>query len=236
MFKTIKAMPALPKIILGSLLLLGLYGLTHRRHVQSSDFENGHVVASSDDLNPHGARPRATDEAELAQQYLARFKSQQAQVQARAKDCMEQMQQATNQMAIAAMNGQMMNARPACEASMPQWTAQEAYLETVIYQLQTGDVHSTMQQITGVQVGQSNSRSYDRSSGAGDDGGIGAVENYDRQAIRGTSLYDEEDGTQHELPTESYYFRDRASGHIISSSLPDPPNDGRDYEALTPQQ
>jgi hypothetical protein len=236
MFKAIKAMPILPKFLLASLLLLGLHGLTHRRHAQPSDYESGHVIASSDNLNPHGARPRATDEAELAQQYLARFKSQQTQLQARAKDCMAQMQQATNQMAIAAMNGQMMSARPACEQYMPQWTAQEAYLETVIYQLQTGDVHSTMHQITGVQVRQSNAPSYDRPSGDANDGGIGAVENYDRQAVRGTSLYDEEDGTEHELPTEPYYFRNRVSGQIVSSNLPDAPNDGHDYEALTPQQ
>lgn len=57
MFKAFKTMPTLPKILLGSLFLLGLYGLTHR-HSQPSDSANGHVVAASENLSPHGARPR----------------------------------------------------------------------------------------------------------------------------------------------------------------------------------
>jgi hypothetical protein len=57
MFKAFKTMPTLPRILLGSLILLGLYGLTHRRS-QPNDNANRHVVAASEDLNPHGARPR----------------------------------------------------------------------------------------------------------------------------------------------------------------------------------
>jgi hypothetical protein len=247
MFATLKALPILPKIILGSLLVLGIYGLTHRHHPAPHDF-NGPVEpeeATGDDAHathpshthPAHAQLTADNEAEMAQQYLSRFKQQQVQVQGRAQACMAQMQQATNQMAQAAMNGQMYSARPACEQEMAQLTAQEAYLETVIYQLQTGDVHATMQQITGVQIGSnSNAPSYYRPSGPGNDGGLSAVENYDRQGVRGTSLYNEEDGAQHELPTAPYYFRDRETGQFVSSQQSTPPNDGHDYDPLTARQ
>ena len=63
-----------------------------------------------------------------------------------------------------------------------------------------------------------------------------AVEGYARRAFRGTSIYSEEDGTQHELPTQPYYFRDRSDGRIVSSNIPDTPNDGRDYDPLTAQE
>lgn len=240
MYKALKDMPALPKIFLGCLLLLVIYALGHRRQPHPTAFEDSpdEPVSTQGDNRPahRPAASHSTSEAEQAREYLAHFKQQQAQVQARAQECMAEMQQASNQMAAAAMNGQMMSGQPACEAQMPALTAQEAYLETVIYQLQTGDVHSTMQQITGVQVGQTSAPSYYRPSGPGNDGGIGAVENYDRQAIRGTSIYHEEDGTEHELQTEPYYFRNRETGQFVPSNQPDPPNDGQDYEPLSPQQ
>jgi hypothetical protein len=57
-----------------------------------------------------------------------------------------------------------------------------------------------------------------------------------RRVFQGTSIYDEEDGTQHELPTQLYYFRDRSDGRIVSSNIPDPPNDGRDYDPLAAEE
>ena len=63
-----------------------------------------------------------------------------------------------------------------------------------------------------------------------------AVKTFDRRAAHGMSIYREENGTQHELPTQPYYFRDRSSGRIVSSNIPDPPNDGRDYDPLTAQE
>jgi hypothetical protein len=69
-----------------------------------------------------------------------------------------------------------------------------------------------------------------------DDDGTEAVENATRQGIRGTSLYTDETGETHELPTRNYYFRDRSTGQMIGSDQPYAPNNGRDYEKLTPQQ
>ncbi len=242
MFKAFKALPLLPKVLIGFVLLMGVYGLSHRRHAQpfgdsgSMDDQGPGERGEYPSPNMRGVAQRPSgDEAEQASEYLERFKNEQAQVQAQTQACMAQMQQATNQMASAAMNGQMMNNRPACEQAMPQLVAQEAYLETEIYRLQSGDKHSTLQQITGVQTGPSGNGYY-RPSGPGNDGGIGAVDKYDRQAIRGTSLYSDENGEQHELQTAPYYYRDRSSGQMVPSNQPQPPNDGRDYETLTPQE
>jgi hypothetical protein len=141
---------------------------------------------------------------------------------------------ATNRMRDAAIQGQFYNSRPQCEQSMPQWIAQESYLETEIYRIQTGDHSSSVCQVTGIQGEACNTGAGASSRGSSDDG-TGAVENWDRQAIRGTSIYTDEDGEQHELPTEPYYFRDRSTGKYIGSTSPNPPNDGRDYEVLTGQ-
>ena len=246
--QTLKAMPIVPKVLLGSLVLMVIYGLGHHRYpshqsrFDQSDpgrYESAQSAAYGSQGREGSIESRETAEAEQAKQYLAQFQAQQSQLLARANACMAQMRQASNEMAMAAMNGQMMNAQPPCEQYMPQWTAQEAYLETEIYRLQSGDRHSPLQQITGVQVGQpgeSGASSYYHSSGPGNDGGIGAVERYDRQAIRGTSLYNEPDGTEHELPTEPYYYRNQNSGQIVASTQPNPPNDGSPYDPLTPQE
>jgi hypothetical protein len=131
---------------------------------------------------------------------------------------------------MAAANGMMVNNRPPCEQYMPQWTAQEAYLETEIYRLQTGDTRTSLRDITGIQAG---SRASSPSAyGSPRRDGTDAVDNWDRQAIRGNSLYTDENGRQQELPTRNYHFRDRASGQIIGSDQPYAPNDGRDYEQL----
>ena len=61
----------------------------------------------------------------------------------------------------------------------------------------------------------------------------GRMERIDRKPARGMSFYSEENGTLYELPTRQYYFHDRNSGRIVSSNIPDPPNDGRDYDPLT---
>lgn len=245
MWSTLKAIPVLPKILLGSLLLLVVFGLTHRHHYQSESYNfeqytpaTAHPTAYHSQGAPGSTTESGSSEAELASQYLAYFKAQDAELYSKAQACMEQSNQAAYQTNMAMMQGQMVNNQPACVQNMAQWTAQKAYLETVIYQLQV-DPHATMAQITGIPLGQSSSSeapSYYRPSGSDNDGGIGAVERYSRQSIRGNSLYNEPDGTQHELPTEPYYYRNQNSGQIIPSNQPNPPNDGRPYEQLTPQE
>lgn len=245
MLAKLKAIPVFPSIVIGLVVLLGFYGLSHRQRPSTADYTREQFGPVSQDQAEDRqqtagalAEQRPTD-AELAQQYLAKFKERQGQVQARAKACIEQMQQTANGMAIGAMNGQMPGGGPPCEQYMPQLTAQEAYIETVIYQLQTGDVHSTLQQITGVQVGGqsgSGAASYYRPTSPENDGGIGAVDRYDRQAVRGNSLYTSEDGSERELPTEQYYYRNQNTGQIVPSNQSSAPNDGNTYEQLTPEE
>jgi hypothetical protein len=239
MFAALKAIPVVPKIVLGSLLFLAVYGLSHRHHAQPVDSSYGRYAQVSDESAGYREPARSgASEADQTQQALAYYQAQQAQVQAQVAECVQQSNQAQARMAMAAAYGQMPVPVP-CSAYMAQWTAQEAMLETEIYRLQTGDNRTGMREIVGIpapQYGGSSTPSYYRPSSEANDGGIGAVERADRQAIRGTSIYAEEDGTEHELPTQPYYFRDRVSGEFISSNLPNPPNNGRTYDPVTAQE
>jgi hypothetical protein len=225
MWTTLKTMPIVPKFLIALLLAGGLYTAAHSQRGGSAGFAS---IADAGYKTNSGAVDQSAA--------LAQFQSQQAQLMAQVNQCEAQMTEATNRMRQAAIQGGFDNARPQCEQNMPQWIAQESYLETEIYRIQTGDHSSSVCQVTGVQ-GQACNPSAGTSSGsrASSDDGTGAVENWDRQAIRGNSLYTDEEGEQHELPTQPYYFRDRSSGQYIGSASPNPPNDGRDYEVLTGQ-
>jgi len=229
MWSKFKALPVVPKVLIIVLVLGTLYivgkGSQHRPYSGSmpyaSDVDGDFRQASSESRSGGSAN----------QQALAQFQAEQAQLQGQVAQCEQQMTAATNQQAAAAMNGQFYNRRPACEAQMPAYIARESYLETEIYRLQTGDTHSSMTDITGVQVGR---RGDTPSYRGGSSDGTGAVEDWDRGAIRGNSMYQDEDGQQHELATQDYYYRDRSSGQIIGSNQSEPPNDGRDYERFQP--
>jgi hypothetical protein len=242
MWKTIQAMPVLLKVfmvllVLGSVVTLARLNHRRARVYRPVDFrdagERGGDGSSDAPAGREQGRapgPSRHDVSDEAGQQLATFKAQQAQLMAKVYQCERQMTQATNEMGAAAMRGQMVNNRPPCEQYMPQWTAQEAYLETEIYRIQTGDRTTSLRTITGIQ-GDSGSTSRP-SRGPDSDDGTRAVEDWDRGAIRGTSIYTDGDGGRHELPTRPYYFRDRASGQIIGSDQSSAPNDGRDYEQL----
>ena len=226
MWSTLKAMPVVPKILIALLLVGGFYSAAHSQR-------SGYARSSS--ISEASYRTASGSGAGDQSAALAQFQSQQAQLLAQVRECQAQMTVATNRMRDAAIQGQFYNYRPQCEQSMPQWIAQESYLETEIYRIQTGDHSSSVCQVTGIQGEACNTGSgASRSNGSSDDG-TGAVENWDRQAIRGNSIYTDEDGEEHELPTEPYYFRDRSTGKYIGSISPNPPNDGRDYEVLTGQ-
>jgi|SRR5579859_574737 len=231
MWATLKAIPLVPKILIGCLALGVAYKVSapsHHRYAESHYSPVGYQGQSDGEGTSSGA-------GDVSARALAQFRAQQSQLMARVYQCEAQMNQATQQMAQAAANGVMVDNRPACEQYMPQWTAQEAYLETEIYRIQTGDRRSSVREITGVTGPTSSSSS---SSGRSSSDGTDAVDNWDREAIRGNSLYTDENGEEHELPTRSYYFRDRVSGQIVGSDQPYAPNDGRDYEQLSyrPQQ
>lgn len=226
MWKFIKQMPLVPKIIL-AILILGVVGklTTLGDHARHSGFE---PVA----FNTTGPEASAANDSDR-RRLLAQYQAQQAQLVSQMQRCQQEMNRVTQQMQQAAISGSgMMPPPPPCEQNMPAWISQEALMETEIYRLQTGDNKSTVREVTGIPSNSGSSSS--RSSSSGSNDGTSAVEDWDRGAIRGTSRYTDEDGKEYELKTESYYYRDRNSGEIIGSERPDPPNDGRDYEQLQP--
>jgi len=228
MWQKLKALPPIAKVVIGLFVIAVLYGAARRPPNPTHNY--GEYPPTPRPGEEHASQ--GSDDDQKAQ-LLARYQAQHAQLVAMAQQCQVQMQEAMNQQAAAAMNGQMYTGRPACEQQMPQLVSQMALLETEIYRLQTGDTHSSVREIT--HIAAPDLRSSPSSGGGGDDGGLHAVDNYDRQAIRGTSMYSDESGEEHELPTATYYYRDRSSGQFVPSESPDPPNDGRDYERLTAQ-
>jgi hypothetical protein len=242
MWSKFKAIPVFPKILIVFLIFMVLYGISHRRHSRSFD-----STSFSDSTSDRGFRSDAGEEQARGEQgggereevsnqrsqLLAQFQQQHAQIMADANQCMAQLQQTSNQNAQAAMSGMPFSPGPACQQNMAQWTAQAAYLETEIYKLQGGDQNASVRQVSGIAADSGTPSSYYRPDA---DSGTAAVERTTREGIRGHSLYTDEDGKEYELDTQPYYYRNRATGQLVGSEQPQPPNDGRDYEQMTPQE
>lgn len=236
MWRTFKAMPVLLRVFIVLLVLGAAYKVTHLYHgphrgYQSAGFGEGSGYEGGD----LGQRLGEADENDSSAsdqkgRMVAQFEAQRMQITRQVQQCMNDTQRYQQAAAMAAMNGQMV-APPQCSQQMAQWTAQEAYLETEIYKLKGGDPNATVREVSGIAASSGYSPGSRRPAGSSDDG-TGAVEDWDRGAIRGTSMYTDEGGEQHELPTRSYYFRDRSSGEIVGSDHPYAPNNGRDYEEL----
>ncbi len=241
-----KALPGLAKIVILILILVGCYQAARNEArgngphypdretgtVPDGD-EEGKLRSASNGEEARGMGGRPVAAGKDGGQALAQFQSEQAQLMNRVRQCQAEMTQATQQMAQAAMQGMLVNNRPGCEQAMPQWIAQEAYLETEIYRLQSGDMHSSVREITGIQAPSYPGGGREAEGGSRRGDSTDAVEEWDRGAIRGTSMYADEAGERHELATENYYYRDRTSGRIVGSDRGDPPNDGGDYERFT---
>lgn len=236
MWSTLKALPLLPKILIGVFAVGILYNVATASHGNGSQGDSsnsytdrsGSASYASENSGRQSGRRGASDSSSQ----IAQFQAQHDQLSAQAQQCMVQINQAMQQQAAAAMNGQMYNNMPPCNQNMQMWTAQMAYLETEIYRAQTGDRTSTVGQITG--TGSYGSQSSPSSYGGGSsDNGEASVERSTREGIRGNSMYTDESGETHELPNQPYYFRDRETGQFVPSTTGNPPNDGHDYEPLT---
>jgi hypothetical protein len=249
MLKTFKALPTWAKVLICLLVVGTLYRMTHiyhgpTNHYQQADYRQTGSDSSADfDTNDNNNIGRDTGRGSpayrgesQAPQQLAQFKAQQQQIQAQVQQCEQQMTQATNQMAAAAMQGGMYNSRPQCESMMPQWVSQEAYVETEIYRLQTGDRTSSLRQVTGIAPPDYSTGDANTGGRVNSDRAAGIVDRWDRGAIRGTSMYTDESGEQHELPTRNYYFRDKATGQMVGSDSPNRPNNQQDFEQFNGPQ
>ena len=240
MFQSIQKIPIILRIVIVVVVLGGIGKLVTSGENSSSRYESSNIreVSQSEPGNDSGSEPRieqsGTSADSARQQQLQQWLAKQAQLISLMNQCKAEMMRVTQEMQQAAMSGSgMMPAPPACEQNMPYWISQEALAETEIHRLQTGDTHSDVYDVSGIPRPSTHSGSSSGSSGSSDDG-TGSVDNWDRAAIRGTTIYRSEDGTERELPTRDYYYRNRASGEIISSTQSEPPNDGHDYEQLQP--
>jgi hypothetical protein len=235
MWKTFKAMPVLLRVFIVLLVLGAAYKVTHLYHgphrsYQSSGFDEGAGYDGGGAGRQSEVDDNNSSTGEQRSRMVAQYEAQRMQITRQVQQCLNDTQRYQQAAAMAAMNGQMVPP-PQCSQQMAQWTAQEAYLETEIYKLNGGDPNATVRQVSGIAASSGYAPSSRRAEGSSDDG-TGAVEDWDRGAIRGTSMYTDEGGEQHELPTRSYYFRDRSSGEIVGSDHPYAPNNGRDYEEL----
>jgi hypothetical protein len=232
MWSTLKALPLLPKVLLGLLAVGVLYNAAHSGHSGGSRSYSS-SYSSDRPGSTYYAADRDSGSSDSSSQ-VAQFQAQHDELSARAQQCMVQINQAMQQQAAAAMQGQMYSQMPPCNQNMQAWTAQMAYLETEIYRAQTGDHSSTVGQITGTgSYGSQSSPSGYRGGGSGSDDGTAAVERSTREGIRGNSMYTDESGETHELPSQPYYFRDKETGQFVPSATGNAPNDGHDYEPLT---
>ncbi len=236
MWSTLKALPLLPKVLLGLVAVGVVYNMaTAAHHGHSSRSYSADSYADRPDSVSYASErePERGSSADASSQ-IAQFQAQHDQLSAQAQQCMAQINQAMQQQAAAAMNGQMYSPMPPCNQNMQAWTAQMAFLETEMYRAQTGDHTSTVGQITGTgSYGSQSSPSGYHSGGSAPDDGTAAVERSTREGIRGNSLYTDESGETHELPNQPYYFRDKETGQFVPSTTGNAPNDGHDYEPLT---
>lgn len=236
MWAKLKAMPRWAKIVLTCFVVLFIYGATHQPKPHPYYEPIGPGYADHSQYQP---------QAEVGQSdTLRQYEAEDAQLQSELQQCAADMQETTRQMQQAAISGGAMPmTRPACEGSYPQWIAQEAMVAAQIARLKNGDTRS-LRAINGYgdQPGGGAAPSYYNPStpnyyhpSTPQSDGTGAVEKWDRGAIRGTQLYTDENGEQHELPTADYYYHNTSSGEYVPSSSPTAPADGNNYEPMAPE-
>ena len=215
MLKKLKALPGRTKIILGCFLALFIYGAMQ----QPSPSPSGHYVPGPN--GGGGYTPRLDDQN---QQLLAQFEAQRDELAPKVKACVEEQNRALQETAAAAINGGMVNNQPACSQYLLQWGQQLDVAQTEIYRLKTGDTHSSFNQLNGVSPSSRGSApSYYRPSAPENDG-TAAVDRWDRGAIRGTTMYKDENGDEKELPTANYYYHDLETGQYVPSESSTPPS------------
>lgn len=235
----LKNMPVLPKILAALLVFWVVYKIGATRHATegSSSYTPSPVeerrTGGSDEGRQAAAQSGGSSRA------LAQYEGQLSQLMAQVNRCVQETNAFLGQQAQAAANGQFLTNEPVCNQYMPQWTAQAAVLVTYITRIKTGNMHLTVCEANaglrgceGLEASAPPSASPSEPS----DDGTEAVERTTRQGIRGSTIYTDGAGEQHELPTREYYYRDRASGQLVGSDSPNPPDNVHDYEQLQPER
>lgn len=209
------------------------------------------IVAAHEDKTPAGAgrgsgseSGYAADNSSSARQsagnrgdresMIAQLEQQHQQLEAEARPCVQRLQQLNQMRAQAAMQGQIIPDDTACTNKVNDLASQMAVLEAQIYRLKTGDTQSSLSNITGYRAPAPSGRSYGSTSsgGSGSSGSSDQPERFDRNVIRGTSRYADNEGNTYELDTQPHYYRNPSTGAIVPSASPYPPADGSTWEEL----
>jgi hypothetical protein len=234
MSSTSKPMPVLPKILIGLAVLGVIYSVSVRHH-PSYEQRSSFVTSSPSPDEERRPEPRA---ANGANQQVAQYLSQIAQIKAQMDQCNAQNDAFAQQMA----NGMAtVEQYPACNQNNAQWIPQIALLYTYVARLQTGNPNLTVCEANiGLRGCESMyapaSASSSSSSSSSSDDTSATVERASRQGILGQTIYTDGDGRQYQLPTRDYYYRDRVTGETLGSNSSSPPNGVHEYEQLRPER
>jgi len=253
MWEKLKALPMFVKVIIGFFVGINAIGLVFMAIAPNPSpspnpnpnpqppQNQGQQVVYPNGYNPQQeVNPPTPNNGGGQGGELANYKLQLAKVTAAGNDCIQQLQQFQQQEQQAAISSGGMSMgnvmEPACEQNMNQWIYQGLILQTRITRLETGNPNITVCQanpgVRGCEGVQLASGAGSSSSGGGNSDDAGR---YDRQAIRGNTIYTDEEGGTHELPTASYYFKDKVTGEFVASQYPTPPNNTHTYEQMTPE-
>ena len=222
MWTKFNALPNFAKIGIACFLVLVIY--LSSRHQPQPPYHDGSAPPSI-----NSASREAPSNTDARDELLARDKAELDELMPKITGCMAEIKRADDQMISDSMNQAALDPnsnRPECEQNLNEWMAEGLSLEAALKRAQTGDYHSSLEQIEGI-------RSGGRSTGGGGtnyrpstgDAALDAVDRADRQGIRGHTMYTDSHGEQHELPTASHYYEDTTTGEFIPSESSTPPTD-----------
>ena len=233
MWAKLKALPKLAKIAIACLVVLFLYVAS--KHQPQPPYDDG---PHSPSLIPGSSGASRTIDA--SDQLLAEDQAELNELMPKIQDCMAKVKHADDQMMATAMNGGALDPtsnRPDCEPDLKEWIAEGLSLEAALKRAQTGDYHSSLRQIEGLQnSGSSGARGGSNFRPSNGDGALDAVDRADRQGIRGHTMYTDSHGERHELETASHYYEDTTTGEFIPSESSTPPTDTtHNYIEMVPE-
>jgi hypothetical protein len=170
-----------------------------------------------------GPVPAAGDSSQIAE-----LEQQHAALVQQANECQAEMDQNSMRWAQGAMNGEMPAGVPACQEQMPQIIAQMAAIESQLKRYQGGSYAQGGGQPNYYHPTDPNAPSYNNP-----DQSLDAVDRWNRNVIRGNSMYTDQDGQQHELETQPNYHQNRETGQYVATPTPAAPDNNADYTPLT---
>jgi len=237
MWTKIKALPTWAKIVISCFVVLFIYGAANRH-------------PGYDDHN-FGPTPSPIGES-AKRELLEKLKARDAQLMERYQRCQAEINQYMREGAADP---------PACQQTQQQVLSQALEAEIQFYRVNTGDTQSSVREIIARETGQAGSggaggyyapagggaasyfspsggQYYTPSSDSGsstntNDGGLAAVEKWDRNVIRENEMYTDQYGEQHELPSAPNYYQNNVTGEYVATPTEAPPDNQNSYTPLT---